>query len=212
MTKRRWARAWARRTLEHCPAEYSERREKSPAPSCCLLAGSNQNADNRSRLQAGGQLIDARGPGKFDGTQADVFTFKRQGQYKALQPIIVVVKVIGRMMDISYVSDDPSPEELTILLFQSVRELLFNVVKHAGVREARVEVAQLRGRIRVEVSDKGVGFNPNQLRADRSWTPYVPAAPDKSAHNSDLPFRVRSTTPPQAPNRSSSVLAQPWCM
>ncbi|MGJ5096136.1 sulfurtransferase [Bradyrhizobium oligotrophicum] len=34
----------------------------------------------QSLLHSGGaQLVDARGPGKFDGTQADVFTFKRQG-------------------------------------------------------------------------------------------------------------------------------------
>lgn len=56
-----------------------------------------------------------------------------------------------------------SPEEVIILLFQSVRELLFNAAKHAGVRTARVEIKQEAGRIRVDVEDEGVGFDPMQL-------------------------------------------------
>ena len=51
-------------------------------------------------------------------------------------------------------------EQVRVLLFQSVRELLFNVVKHAQVRQAHVEMTQLDdGRIRVLVSDGGVGFD-----------------------------------------------------
>jgi signal transduction histidine kinase len=52
----------------------------------------------------------------------------------------------------------PLPEEITILLFQALRELLFNVVKHAGVKAARVEVVRYDGHIQLEVSDTGVGF------------------------------------------------------
>ncbi|CAL79106.1 Thiosulfate sulfurtransferase (Rhodanese) [Bradyrhizobium sp. ORS 278] len=37
------------------------------------------SAQVQGALQSGGQLVDARGPGKFDGTQPDVFSFKRQG-------------------------------------------------------------------------------------------------------------------------------------
>ena len=36
-------------------------------------------ADVQRLAQSGAQLVDAHGPGKFDGTQADVFAFKRQG-------------------------------------------------------------------------------------------------------------------------------------
>ncbi len=61
---------------------------------------------------------------------------------------------------------DPVPEEVVVLLFQSIRELLFNVVKHAAVKTARVEVIQLDGRIHVSVFDKGLGFDPGQLRAE----------------------------------------------
>ncbi|MEZ4715061.1 MAG: histidine kinase [Caldilineaceae bacterium] len=49
--------------------------------------------------------------------------------------------------------------DLRVLLFQIVRELLFNVVKHAGVTEAVVTLARVDGSIRVEVADQGHGFD-----------------------------------------------------
>jgi CheY-like chemotaxis protein len=57
----------------------------------------------------------------------------------------------------------PDSEAMALLLFQSVRELLFNVVKHAQVREARVEVRQQDGHLQIIVSDQGVGFDPATL-------------------------------------------------
>ncbi len=49
------------------------------------------------------------------------------------------------------------------LLFQAVRELLFNVVKHAKVRAADVRLSRLDGeRVEIVVTDKGVGFDPTQ--------------------------------------------------
>jgi PAS domain S-box-containing protein len=50
-----------------------------------------------------------------------------------------------------------------MLLFQSIRELLFNVVKHAGVLEARVTLEQLDGRGRITVSDSGKGFDADMV-------------------------------------------------
>lgn len=55
----------------------------------------------------------------------------------------------------------PISEDLTVLLFQSARELLFNVVKHAGVKSAKVEVCQEEDRVTVSVVDRGVGFDPD---------------------------------------------------
>ena len=46
-----------------------------------------------------------------------------------------------------------------MLLFQSIRELLFNVVKHAGVLEAAVTLEQVDGHHRITVSDSGKGFD-----------------------------------------------------
>lgn len=56
----------------------------------------------------------------------------------------------------------PSPDELTVL-YQSARELLFNVVKHAGVSSARLEMREIRGGLRMSVSDRGAGFNASRL-------------------------------------------------
>jgi len=52
-------------------------------------------------------------------------------------------------------------EDTRVLLFQAVREMLFNVVKHAQVDTACVELKRLEGeRVRVVVSDAGKGFAP----------------------------------------------------
>jgi signal transduction histidine kinase len=53
----------------------------------------------------------------------------------------------------------PAPAEVHGLMFQATRELLFNVVKHAGVPAARVEVTQRDGQIQIDVSDRGNGFD-----------------------------------------------------
>jgi signal transduction histidine kinase len=58
----------------------------------------------------------------------------------------------------------PETEDVRVLLFQTVRELLFNVVKHAQVMTASVHVSRLDGQIQIVVSDNGVGFDPAQLR------------------------------------------------
>ena len=50
------------------------------------------------------------------------------------------------------------PEDITLLLFHSVRELLFNVVKHAGVQRANVHLCcPANDAIEVRVSDQGSG-------------------------------------------------------
>ncbi|HEX8751675.1 MAG TPA: response regulator, partial [Nitrospira sp.] len=50
------------------------------------------------------------------------------------------------------------PEDQAVLLFQSVRELLINTAKHAGVEEATLSIVQQDGHLRVEVRDQGKGF------------------------------------------------------
>jgi PAS domain S-box-containing protein len=62
--------------------------------------------------------------------------------------------------------DCPVEEAIKVLLFQSVRELLFNVKKHARTACARVAMTTEGAMIKVAVSDKGAGFDPHHL--DRS--------------------------------------------
>ncbi|MBE0537728.1 MAG: PAS domain S-box protein [Phycisphaerae bacterium] len=54
-------------------------------------------------------------------------------------------------------------EDIRILLFESVRELLLNVVKHAGVTHARVTLERRDKSLELVVSDEGKGFDPQRL-------------------------------------------------
>ncbi len=54
---------------------------------------------------------------------------------------------------------EPVNEAVRIFLFESVRELLFNAVKHSGVTQARVRMNRDRdGWTRIVVKEDGVGF------------------------------------------------------
>jgi len=56
---------------------------------------------------------------------------------------------------------EPADESTRTFLFQAVRELLLNVVKHAQTDRARVELAPLDdGWVRLAVADSGVGMAP----------------------------------------------------
>lgn len=54
---------------------------------------------------------------------------------------------------------EPVTMDARIFVFQAVREMLLNVVKHAGVRLVHVRMALTpQGQVRVEVADEGAGF------------------------------------------------------
>ena len=63
---------------------------------------------------------------------------------------------------IAEVSSVQLPEEHAILLFQSVRELLMNAVKHAGSSQATLSIRLDDGRLSVVVRDEGKGFDAAQ--------------------------------------------------
>ena len=65
---------------------------------------------------------------------------------------------------------EPMSEDIMVLLFHATRELLFNVVKHAGVKAASIHVKRLADGIQLTVEDKGVGFDPSQLRSEGGST------------------------------------------
>jgi PAS domain S-box-containing protein len=71
------------------------------------------------------------------------------------------------------VSDDGKPkpvgEELRILLFQAVKELLANVVKHARADKATVVISRKNARIRIVVEDDGVGMSNMQPETARGF-------------------------------------------
>ncbi|TDX32796.1 two-component system CheB/CheR fusion protein [Modicisalibacter xianhensis] len=62
-------------------------------------------------------------------------------------------------------------EDLRVLLFQVVRELLFNAKKHAGVDQVRVELDHTDDHICIRVSDTGRGFDLAAMEAKQHEQP-----------------------------------------
>ncbi len=67
-------------------------------------------------------------------------------------------------------SDDIPDEQLRVTVFDAVRELLLNVVKHAGVDTARLLVETDDTQLRIAVVDRGRGFDTDQLRSRKAGT------------------------------------------
>ena len=54
----------------------------------------------------------------------------------------------------------PLDDDIRVILFRNVRELLINVVKHANARNVKVSIHKLGEKMCVTVEDDGVGFDP----------------------------------------------------
>lgn len=60
----------------------------------------------------------------------------------------------------------PLDRDLRVFLFQAIRELLVNTVKHAKANRIKVSMQQEGKSIRVTVEDDGIGFDPAGLQGD----------------------------------------------
>jgi CheY-like chemotaxis protein len=72
------------------------------------------------------------------------------GQVKAKHGLTVHLDVRDRV--------ELTSEPLKILLYRAAQEMLFNVIKHAGVREAKLRLRRRGGAVCLSVSDQGQGF------------------------------------------------------
>jgi PAS domain S-box-containing protein len=77
-------------------------------------------------------------------------------QVQAKHGLVVHVRANGPV----YLQSDG----IKAFLYRTAQELLFNVVKHAQVNEARIRVRQCRRWVCLSVSDRGRGFDPQELR------------------------------------------------
>ena len=57
----------------------------------------------------------------------------------------------------------PLDDDVRILLFRGMQELLVNVVKHANAHKVRVSIEKVDSNIRIVVEDDGVGFNVTDI-------------------------------------------------
>jgi PAS domain S-box-containing protein len=73
----------------------------------------------------------------------------------------------GLLVDVEAdIQADPAYEEVRVLLYQAIRELLFNVVKHAGVKRATVRLrCRDEDRVELVVEDRGKGFDVTDGKA-----------------------------------------------
>lgn len=63
---------------------------------------------------------------------------------------------------------EPQALELRYLMFTACRELLLNIVKHAGVEKADLYLDRKNGTIRLTVEDQGRGFDPGTIESTQS--------------------------------------------
>lgn len=65
--------------------------------------------------------------------------------------------------------DDQQPKpldnDIRVLLFRNVREMLINVVKHAHAGKVKVSIGKVGSEIHVAVEDDGWGFDPKEITA-----------------------------------------------
>ena len=136
----------------------------------------------RSRLDEAGRADEARETQEAQARIADAIAVARTLTVDLSPPVLekdALVEALGwlvpRMKDlhgldvvISAETDARIPDEgLRIFLFQVVRELLFNVVKHAGVSAATVTLRHSDETLEIVVADAGSGFDPAATRTAR---------------------------------------------
>jgi signal transduction histidine kinase len=88
-----------------------------------------------------------------------------EGLVEAMRWLVTQMKEVYGLQ-VTLTTPDPPPvlrDGLRILIFQIVRELLFNVVKHAQTNQASVNLSQEGDQLRVTVADEGVGFDVEQV-------------------------------------------------
>lgn len=66
----------------------------------------------------------------------------------------------GLFVELALEETAPLAEDIKILVFESIRELLFNAVKHSHSRSASVNLREIARNLQIVVSDQGVGFDP----------------------------------------------------
>jgi PAS domain S-box-containing protein len=72
-------------------------------------------------------------------------------------------------LNVSFSADgsaEPGDEPSRALLYRAAQELLFNIVKHAAVKEAEMRLCRDGQAARLEVADGGKGFDPEAVGAE----------------------------------------------
>ncbi|GEM_PF-2622000 len=69
-------------------------------------------------------------------------------------------------MDVRFEADHSNPsldDDIRVLLFQAIRELLVNVAKHSQADQVHVSLRRENNKLRIDVEDNGIGMEPTQI-------------------------------------------------
>lgn len=86
---------------------------------------------------------------------------KDEGLVDALHWLVTQMATLNHLQ-VTLQVDQPcqiEDEDMRVMLFQIIRELLFNVVKHAGVDQATVTLTAEAGNCMIQIRDAGQGFD-----------------------------------------------------
>lgn len=59
--------------------------------------------------------------------------------------------------------------DVSVLMFQAIRELFMNVIKHARAKSIHVSLQRIDSNIRITMEDDGIGFDPRSLEPLKSF-------------------------------------------
>jgi PAS domain S-box-containing protein len=104
------------------------------------------------------QAVDQTRNLTFDLSPATLYTL---GLEHALEEMVEHFAQEGRFNGNCHICEpiEPLAEDIRILLYRSVRELMVNIVKHAGAKNVNVTLSMNGNDIQVAVEDDGVGFD-----------------------------------------------------
>jgi signal transduction histidine kinase len=126
---------------------YGGELDKSLEDVCNLLGQTIQHARNLT-LDLSSPVLYELG---FEKAVEEWLTNQIQGKYG----ITVEFETDGQAK--------PLDDDIRVLLFRNVRELLINVVKHAHAHNVKVSIGRLGEQIYVSIEDDGVGFDSAEI-------------------------------------------------
>jgi signal transduction histidine kinase len=131
----------------------------------------NQDSEERKILEGVDQLLHQ----SLDYTRSLVSELTPQALYeRGLGAAIIWLgdqmrRLVVLNVEIDLDAPDLSlPEADAVLLFHSIRELLFNVLKHGKINRASVSMRYTQNVLSITVSDEGCGFDVSKLSDERS--------------------------------------------
>jgi PAS domain S-box-containing protein len=187
--ERRWAEGEIldkQRKLEALGFELSmaEERERARIASelhdqvgqCLILGKIKANTLASLELRPDQQCVVEELEQLLDKSIQDIrsLTFQLRPPILATAGLDAAVKWLGEELRENYgllvdCRDDLQPKplsyEIRSYLFQAVRELLLNVAKHAGTKQAQVTLQRVGDTVDIMVADDGIGFDPAEALA-----------------------------------------------